>query len=173
MRFRLHTLGLAVCLGFAMAPCAALAGFDEAVAAHDKKDYATALREFKKLATAGDPNAQFNVGLMYANGQGTAQNIKEALKWYHLAANQNDISAQINLGIMYATGQGVELDYKEAAKWYRMAADQGVASAQFHMGVMHATGQGVPQNYEEAINFYQAAIFGFILNSVNFTVNRQ
>jgi TPR repeat protein len=44
---------------------------------------------------------------MYANGQGVAQDYKEAVNWYRKAAEQGDERAQYNLGVMYAIGQGV------------------------------------------------------------------
>ena len=69
--------------------------------------------------------AQFNLGFMYANGQGVQQDYAEAVKWYRRAADQGDADAQFNLGIVYEKGQGVQQNYAEAAKWYRRAADQG------------------------------------------------
>ncbi|MEE9203743.1 MAG: hypothetical protein V3U08_01910, partial [Nitrospirales bacterium] len=34
--------------------------------AHEQGDYATALREFRRLAGQGNPVAQYNLGVMYA-----------------------------------------------------------------------------------------------------------
>ena len=98
---------------------------EDAIAAQGRGDYATALRLFRPLADQGDALAQYNLGVMYSNGQGVPQNYAEAMKWYRLAANQGDADAQYNLGVMYDNGQGVPQDYAEAVKWYRLAADQG------------------------------------------------
>ena len=49
-------------------------------------------RELKgtiRLANAGDALAQFNLGVMYANGYGVPQDYKEALKWYKLSAGKD------------------------------------------------------------------------------------
>ena len=63
---------------------------------------------------------------MYDEGQGVAQDYKEAAKWYRLAAERGDLLAQVILGFLHAKGQeGIPPDYKEAAKWYRLAAGQG------------------------------------------------
>ena len=51
----------------------AWAGFDEGVAAYDRGDYATAFEEFRPLAEQGNDDAQFNLGVMYGNGQGVPQ----------------------------------------------------------------------------------------------------
>jgi TPR repeat protein len=51
-------------------------------------DYATALREWTPLAEQRDASAQYNLGVMYENGQGVPQDYKTAVKWYRLAAEQ-------------------------------------------------------------------------------------
>ena len=48
-----------------------LAGqLEDADAAYDKEDYATALRLLRPLAAQGDAGAQFMLGGMYDNGRG-------------------------------------------------------------------------------------------------------
>ena len=104
-------------------------------------------------AAQGDASAQFNLGLMYDNGQGVPQDYKEAVKWWKKSAEQGDAEAQYNLGVMYDLGQGVPQDDKEALKWYRKSAEQGDASAQNNLGWMYANGLGVPQDYKEAVKW--------------------
>jgi hypothetical protein len=101
-------------------------------------------------AEAGVAVAQFNLGFMYATGEGVPQDDAEAVRWYRLAADQGHAEAQNNLGIMYSTGAGVSQDDAEAVRWFRLAADQGDADAQNNLGSMYATGRGVPQDYAEA-----------------------
>ena len=67
------------------APVAAGQTFDEAVAAYGRGDYATALIGFLIHAEQGDASAQFNLGLMYANGEGVLKDDAEAVRWYQLA----------------------------------------------------------------------------------------
>ncbi len=88
-------------------------------------------------AEAGDPKAQNNLGVLYANGQGVPKDYAKAAHWYRLAANQGNAFAQYDLGVLYATGQGVPKDYGKAAHWYRLAANQGFASAQNNLGVLY------------------------------------
>ena len=123
---------------------AATAGpLEDAVAAYQRGDYATALSRWHRLAEQGDAEAQFHLGVMYESGQGGLRNDAEAIKWYRKAAEQGDAVAQFNLGIMYAKGEGVSQNDAEAAQWYRLAADHGLAGAQFNLGMMYAEGQGV------------------------------
>ena len=75
------------------------ADFQKGLDAVQRGDYTTALREWKPLAEQGVAFAQYNLGVMYANGQGVPQNYKTAVKWYRLAAEQGDADAQIKLGV--------------------------------------------------------------------------
>ena len=95
----------------------AWAGFDEGLAAYDRGDYVTALREFRLLAEQGYARAQHNLGVMY--GKGVPQDHVQAVKWYRKAAEQGIADAQFYLGIIYETGQGVTQDYAEAVKLLR------------------------------------------------------
>ncbi len=79
------------------------------------------------FAEQGNPIAQFNLGLMYDNGEGVPQDYQAAVKWYTLAAKQGDVDARFNLGVMYAKGQGVPQDYKAAIKWWVLSAKQAFA----------------------------------------------
>jgi TPR repeat protein len=124
--------------------------FEDGLAAHKRGDYATTLRLWRPLADQGDAQAQFNLGVIYAKGQGVPQDYVEAMNWYRKAADQANAQAQFNLGVIYAKGQGVPQDYVEAMKWFHKAADQGDAQAQSNLGFMYAKGQGVPEDYVRA-----------------------
>jgi len=102
--------------------------------------------EVRAKAEQGVAEAQFNLGVMYATGEGVPEDDAEAVRWYRLAADQGDAFAQFNLGEKYATGEGVPQDDAEAVRWYRLAADQGHAIAQYSLGLMYGDGVGVPQD---------------------------
>ena len=135
----------------------AQSAFDRGMASHERGDYSTAVQFFRPLAEQGNAAAQYNLGLMYANGEGVPQNDAEAAKWYRLAAVQGNAPAQYNLGVMYRTGEGVPQDGAEAVKWYRLAADQGDVAAQINLGLMYQKGEGAPENYVEAYKWYSLA----------------
>ena len=105
-------------------------------------------------AEAGDAEALYNLGLMYAIGRGVPQDDAEAARWYRLAADQGYASAQHHLGTMYDTGTTVPQDYAEAVRWYRLAADQGDATAQLSLGDRYANGEGVSQDDVQAHMWY-------------------
>ncbi len=99
------------------------AGYDEALAAYQRGDYATALREFRPLAEQGNLYAQNNLGVMYAQGLGVPQDFAAAAKWFRRAAQQGEAYAQNNLGYLYAEGLGVEQDYVQAYVWFSLAGE--------------------------------------------------
>ena len=132
----------------------AWAGLDEAVAAYQRGDYASAFREFRPLAEQGNANAQYNLGIMYDNGQGVSQDYAGAVKWFRKAAKQGVAEAQFELGFMYDKGLGVPQDYAKALQWWRKAAERGYAKAQSKLGFMYRNGQGVPQDYVQAHKWY-------------------
>ncbi len=131
--------------------------FERGFAAHEKGDYATALREWTPLAEQGDVDAQYNLALMYAKGQGVPQDYTVALKWYRLSAEQGNAKAQNNLGVMYGEGRGVPQDDKMAVEWYRRAAEQGNDFAQYNLGAMYEEGEGVLQDTVYAHMWYNIA----------------
>ena len=124
---------------------------------YEAKEYSEALKLYRKAADQGYASAQFNLGVMYDNGQGVAQDYSEAVKWYKKAAEQGNASAQCNLGVMYENGYGVTKSYAEAVKWYRKAAEQGDAKGQAYLAEMYENGKGVNQDKAEAIKLYKMA----------------
>ena len=84
----------------------------------------------RMTAEAGDPKAQYELGLLYASGAGLTKSSDEAVKWVRKSAAQGNAAAQAYLGVMFANGEGVVKDPAEAVKWYRQAAEQGDNDAQ-------------------------------------------
>ena len=118
------------------------------------KDLRKAAQWYRKAAEQGNASAQFNLGLMYGNGEGVPQDAPEAVRWYRKAAEQRVPAAQFNLGVRYQTGDGVPKDAREAVQWYRKAAEQGVVDAQFNLGVMYGNGEGVPKDAVQAYAWF-------------------
>jgi TPR repeat protein len=164
---RLAGRSILIAVFLALSGAATAGPLEDATAAYQRRDYATAYALMRPLADQGLAAAQYNVGEMYAKGQGVEPNYPEAVKWFRKAADQGVAPAQFNLGLlyappsflgpMYANGQGVTLDYVEALKWFRKAADQGLADAQFLVGVMYVNGQGVAQDYVQAHMWFDLA----------------
>jgi len=134
----------------------AIGSLEDAPTAYGRGYYATALL-IRPLAEQGNAIAQYNLAVMYDEGQGVPQNQAEAMKWYRLAADQGHARAQYTLGNIYHEGRGVKQNDAEAFNWYRLAADQGDAEAQFNVGAMYAHGQGLAHYLVNALMWFNLA----------------
>ena len=94
-------------------------------------------------------------------GQGTSQNLKEAIKWFEIGAQGGDKYCLSNLGICYEKGQGVEKDLTKAWDLNMKAAELGNPYAMFNLGVYLYYGIGRDVDYNTAVYWYRkAADFG-------------
>ncbi len=140
--------------GNAMAQGALAECYDRGICEGIPHDYTKARIWYEKAAGQGVAEAQYNLGLMYHEGQGVRQDYVKARQWFEKAAAQGDADAQSSLGVMYDEGKGVPQDYAKARKWYEKAAAQGDAQAQNNLGFMYAHGHGVRQNVQTAKEWF-------------------
>lgn len=83
------------------------------------------LAQLQKQADSGDADAQYNLGLMYAKGEGVPKDAAKAVELWQKAAAQGNAHAQSMLGGMYADGEGVPRDLVLAYAWFNLTAAQG------------------------------------------------
>ena len=121
------TIALAFLMTFSLPVMAQ--DFQKGFAAYNAGDFATALKEWKPLAEAGDASSQYNLGYMYTMGEGVLKDYKEAVKWYRLAAEQGFPKAQSFVGLMYEYGNGVLQSNVMAHMWYNIASANGHSKA--------------------------------------------
>jgi TPR repeat protein len=140
-----HIARLAALLCLAAAPVLAQ-DFQDGVAAAKRGDFHAAMQVWEPLAENGDAASQYNLGMLYARGDGVDEDLAEAARWFRRAAERGQVDAQARLGGMYARGLGVEKDRVEAARWLRAAAEQHHTISQYELGVLHANGDGVPRD---------------------------
>jgi cell division septation protein DedD len=103
--------------------------YQKGLAAYNRGDYATALREWESLAAKGKADAQITLGLMRANGHGVPQDYQKGLAAY-------------NRG-----------DYATALREWKSLAAKGKANVQKKLSVIHGNGKGLPPEsaYEEVM----------------------
>jgi len=91
----LWALVLAGILAVATATGPALAQYDAALFAFNRGDYATAARQFEQAAREGDPDAQYWLGRINADGLGRPGDPITAYGWLDRAAAQGHHDAAI------------------------------------------------------------------------------
>ena len=95
------------------------------------QNYFLAEKWYLKAADQSHSLAQFNLGIMYAQGQGVRRDEAKALVWIRKAADLGDAGAQYKLGSQHhraSLGELPEAAFEsriEAYKWLQLAAVQG------------------------------------------------
>ncbi len=110
-----------------------------------------------KAASAGIPEAEYQIGKMFEGGFGTNRDPTEALMWITKAANHNYPEAAFELGDMYATGDRIKEDQKKAYHYYLIAAKAGNPQAECALGLIYYTENASAANYYQAIKWFKKA----------------
>lgn len=83
-------------LALCVLPCApAAADLLTAQFAYRQGDYERALHDYRELAELGQPTAQYNLAIMYSQGQGTRQSDINAYAWATLAAENGQAKGRV------------------------------------------------------------------------------
>nr|WP_174506718.1 tetratricopeptide repeat protein [Acinetobacter sp. Marseille-Q1620] len=109
------------------------------------------VNDLQRAAKAGQPAAQFYLGMHYQYGKDVAKDPKQAFTWYKAAADQGITSAQLNVGRMYADGVGVSKNETLARQYFEKAASRGDNRASFNLAVMEEQ----KKNYMGAYQWYE------------------
>lgn len=88
-------------------------------------DYKKTLELYTKAAEQGHVWAQFNLGLMYKDGQYLKEKPTRAAKWFLEAAKSGHANAQYVLGALYLVGEGVPKDIQMIYLFWNLAASNG------------------------------------------------
>ncbi len=119
VRWSLAAMVMAASGMFSMAQAAGemARSFDAATTGNFKE----AVTIWEDLAAAGDPQAQFNLGLMYHGGLGLPRNEHKAVALYREAAEGGYSPAQAYLVVGYEEGWfGLPRDIRKASYWRGM-----------------------------------------------------
>ena len=116
-------------------------------------NYDEAIRAWRPLADAGNPDAQFNLAQAYKLGRGVPLNMNLAEQWYERAARQGHAEAGANLGlILFQNGRR-----REAMPYIERAATNGDPRAQYVFGTALFNGDIVARDNGRAWAFMSRA----------------
>jgi uncharacterized protein len=144
--------------GFGLLVLIAMPAFADTAAglqAFKNQDYRSAYREWKAAAEAGQAEAEFDLGVLYAQGLGVRRDLTVAANWYRKSARQGNAEAQFALGQMYSRGWGVPRDEADALRWFQMASS--VDSEGPPTDWTRIEGYGIPQDLRQAAYWYRQA----------------
>jgi uncharacterized protein len=125
------------------------------------QDYAQAMLWYQKAADQSHSLAQFNLGIMYAAGQGVPRDAAQSRVWMQRSADLGDAGAQHNMGMFLhrASLDGLPEAAPEsriqAYKWLQLAAAQGYRGSAAAAGfvTLNMTRQDVAEGGRRAAAF--------------------
>jgi len=117
-------------------------------------DPAASVPWFELAAAQGDAESMWQLGTLFAFGQGVDVDYARAVDLFRQAAEWHYPPAMTSLAVMYASGQGVAQDFARARVLYGQAVAAGETHALRNLAVMHALGQGGPPDPVQAQVYY-------------------
>lgn len=130
---------------------------EEAKQKLSQKDFAAAHAIYLALSNRNDAKACYNLGLMYQNGDGVAQNMDEAVKWYTKSADLGYREAQYMLASLVFQRQIHSISYPQAVAYYEQAAKQGHVKSQLNLGMLYLRGDVIEQDLAAAVQWLSLA----------------
>lgn len=127
---------------------------DDGLDAYREGDYELAFEQWAAAAEQDDPVGQYNLAVLYYNGDGVETNYKKAHQWFLRSAKQGYADAQYDLGTMYMLGEGTNQDYAVGLTWLRKSADQQYGPAMLELGKAYHHGTGLRQHLPSALRWY-------------------
>ncbi len=122
-------------------------------------------------ALAGNPAAEYEVAVRFAEGRGVTASIDESARWLERAANAGFVPAQFRLGGLYDKGGGLKRDRNLARQYYTAAAEKGHAKAMHNLAVLYAEGVDGRPNYKLAAQWFRrAAEYGIADSQYNLAI---
>ena len=139
-------LVIAALLLAAICGAPALADVKAGVDAWSRGNYAAAVNEWEGPATAGDPDAMFNLAQAYRLGRGVPQDVARAEELYRKAAAAGHLQASDTFGLLlFQDGRR-----EQALPYVEDAARRGDPRAQYLLGVAHFNGDIVSRDWVRA-----------------------
>lgn len=125
-----------------------------AVELYKREEYEDAFDAFYALASAGQIEAQYRLGVMYARGEGVRASGREAAQWYEKAAQAGHEAACYHLAVLCCGADGVKKDLSKALYWYERAAGKGNSAALHAAAEMYYEGIGTVRDLHRAFAWF-------------------
>ena len=132
------------------------ANYHYAVILHLKQQYKEAIEYYNKaIELEKNPNAMYNLALIYHKGPNDLIDHNKALNLYKQSSKLGNSRASYILGVLYQTGDLVDKNASKAVEYYTKAKKNNFALAKYNLALMYHLGDGISQNYKEAIKLYK------------------
>eukprot|EP00033_Pygsuia_biforma_P001490 GCRY01001680.1.p1 GENE.GCRY01001680.1~~GCRY01001680.1.p1 ORF type:complete len:408 (+),score=149.32 GCRY01001680.1:441-1664(+) len=123
----------------------------------ERKKYGQARKWLEAATEQSHRVAAYNLGLLYYDALGVAQNFDRAAELWQASVDQEYAPAQCKLGECYVLGRGVARDVGKGLMLLRLSANQAHPPAEYQLGVMLQNGICVEKNEAEAYKQLESA----------------
>jgi uncharacterized protein len=111
--------------------------------------YDAARHVWETLASIGNPDALFNLGILAEDGLGEPRDLKKAEALYTASAQSGGFKAQYRLGMLYSGDGPLPKDIEKARHYLNMAAQAGDRDAAAKLLLLENPGRA-PTEFERA-----------------------
>jgi esterase/lipase superfamily enzyme/TPR repeat protein len=112
----------------------------------------------KELASGGNPDAAFKLGIAYDRGIGVSRNSSTAFKYLSDAATAGNANASWAIGRAYRDGLGAPIDYSTSIKWLNESYESGNRTVAIDLATAYQFGLGVPPDPIKSEAFWKTAV---------------
>lgn len=132
--------------------------YEKAIRQHGSAPIEQVFSLYARAAEAGNAAAQYNVAMMYANGEAVNVDYQQSLYWFQKSSDQNFAPAKYRLGELYFFGMGgLQSDIEAAIGLFQHGAELGDTDAQMNYAMILAGTQDQATNLEEALFWMEKA----------------
>jgi len=122
-----------------------------------KMNQPKALGYYMASAEKGYADAEYEIGMAYANGVGVMPDMGKSVSWLSKASEHGNASAQVALADALAEGAVGAPDWQAIAGWYRKAAMADDDLAQRRLARCYLEGRGVDKDATQAVFWLRKA----------------
>lgn len=131
--------------------------YDQGVELLGRGQYTEALKCLGRAAHNGNTDAQYQIGIMYLEGEGMQASPEDAAYWFRKAAQNGHAPSQFEIGNCFLQGIGVQPDERMAAEWFWRGAEGGDPDAALYVARMYRDGRGMKRDISRARKYFKLA----------------
>lgn len=121
-------------------------------------DFKKAFEFWNIAAFQGYISAQYNLGIMYADGKGVTKNDEKSFYWFKIAAENGNYLAQHKTGMNYLMGVGTLQNINEAINWFEKSEKQ-YATSKIRLAEIYCEGKNsIDIDYKKCADYLTSAI---------------
>jgi len=132
--------------------------YENAIRLHGAENLEKVFELYARSAELGNAFAQYNIAMMYSNGESVYVDYQQAVYWFNKSSDQGFPPAQYRLGEMYYFEKGgLPRDLDRATALFRKAADQDDPDAQMNLAMLYGTGESLAADSRQALFWLERA----------------